>query len=94
MDKGKWRKLKVHIVFGGTLTLLLLVSLIWRMASGERLLQASWDSIREIRPVEWLIMVLVWYSAAVHRPPKDEWQSNSLTTLGLSQNSEPGGQQR
>jgi hypothetical protein len=83
MDKGKLRKLKVHIVFGGTLTLLLLVGLIWRMASGERLVQASWNSIREIRPFEWVMMVLLWYSAAVHRP-KDEWPSNSMTTLGLS----------
>jgi hypothetical protein len=83
MDKGKWRKLKVHIVFGGTLTLLLLVSLIWRMASGERLLQASWNSVREGRPVEWLMIFVFWYSAAFPRP-EDGWSSNSITTLGLS----------
>jgi hypothetical protein len=93
MDKGKLRKLKVHIVLGGTLTLLLLVGVIWRMTSGERLLQASWNSVSEIRPFEWVITVLVWYSAAIHRP-KDEWPSNSMTTLGLSQNNEPSGQPR
>ena len=83
MDKGKLRKLKVHIVFGGALLLALLVSVIWRMASGERLLQASWNSIREIRPFEWVMTLLLWYSAAFHRG-KYEWSSNSRTTLGLS----------
>jgi hypothetical protein len=53
MDKDKLRQLKVHLMFGGGLTFVFLVSVISRVASGERLLQASWNSLREIRPVEW-----------------------------------------
>jgi len=81
MDKGKLRKLKVHIIFGGGLTLLLLVNVIWRMASGERLLQASWNSLKEIRLMEWVMIFVLWYVIAFPRP-QDQWLSNS--TLGLS----------
>ena len=84
MDKDRLRKLRVHALFGGALTLIILVPVIWRMASGERLLQASWNAFKEIRPVEWVMIFLFWYSAASHKP-QDEWPSNSMTTLGLSQ---------
>jgi hypothetical protein len=83
MDKRKLRKLKVHVVFGGFLTLLLLVSVIWRMASGERLLQASWNSLNEIRPFEWVMFFVLWYAAAFPRPQDESWW-NSMTSLGLS----------
>jgi len=83
MDKGKSRKLKVHIFFGVTLTLILLVSVIWRMASGERWPQASWNAIREIRPFEWVMFFVVWYAVAFHRPQDEAWW-NSITTLRLS----------
>lgn len=83
MDKLKSRTLKVHIMFSVALALALLVAVIPRMAAGERLLQALWNSVRDIRPVEWLMIFIFWYSAASPRP-KDEWSSNSITTLGLS----------
>jgi cell division protein FtsW (lipid II flippase) len=84
MDKEKLKRLKVHIIFGGGLTLLFLVGVILKITSGERLLQASWNSFKEIRPVEWMMILLFWYSAAFHKP-RDEWSSNSMTTLGLSE---------
>ena len=84
MDKSKLRKLKVHAVFGGALTLVFLVSVIWRVALGERLLQASWNAFREISPLEWVMIFGIWYSVASQKP-QDEWSSNSITTLGLSQ---------
>jgi cell division protein FtsW (lipid II flippase) len=84
VDKNKSRKLKVHLVFGSALTLALLVSVISRMTSGERLLQASWNAFREIRPVELAMIFLFWYAAAFPRS-EDEGSSNSMTTLGLSQ---------
>ena len=84
MDPEKLRRLKLHALFGGALTLIFVVSLTLKIASGERLLQASWNSFKEIRPVEWMMILLFWYSAAFHKP-RDEWSSNSMTTLGLSE---------
>jgi hypothetical protein len=83
MNKLKPGTLKAHIIFSVALAFALLVAVIPRMAAGERLLQALWDSVKEIRPVEWLLLILFWYSAAFPRT-KDEWSSNSITTLGLS----------
>jgi cell division protein FtsW (lipid II flippase) len=84
MDKEKLRKLRVHLLCGGLVTLVLLVSVISRMASGERLLQASWNSVKEIRPFEWVMIVLFWWVAASQKA-RDEKSSGSMTTLGLSE---------
>ncbi|HMJ26090.1 MAG TPA: hypothetical protein VK475_09690 [Pyrinomonadaceae bacterium] len=83
MDKLKSRTLKVHIIFSVALALALLVAMIPKLAAGEWLLQALGNSVREIRPVEWLMIFVFWYSAASPRP-KDEWPPSSITTLGLS----------
>ena len=83
MDKDKSRKLKIHLMFGGGLTLVFLISVISRVASGERLLQASWNSLREIRPIEWGMILLFWYWTA-YQKAQNEWPSSPVTTLGLS----------
>ena len=84
MDKEKSRKLKVHLVFGGALTLVFVVSVISRVASGERWPQALGNALREIRPFEWVMIFLFWYWAAFQKA-QDEWPSSPLTTLGLSE---------
>jgi hypothetical protein len=84
MNKDKSRKLKVHLIFGGILTLVLLVNLVSRLASGERLLQALWNALKDIRPIEWGMIFLFWYAAAFHKA-QNEWPSSRMTTLGLSE---------
>ena len=80
MDKLKTRQLKVHIIFGGALALVIVFGVISRMSAGERLMPALWNSLKDIRPFEWLMIVLLWYSTAFPKPAR-EWP---LTTLGLS----------
>jgi hypothetical protein len=84
MNKDKSRKLKVHIVFGGILTVVLLVNVFSRLASGERLPQATWNALSDIRPVEWAMVLLFWYSSAFQKA-RDEWTTTRITTLGLSE---------
>jgi hypothetical protein len=75
MDTNKAKKLMVHLVFGGGLTLILLVSVISKVASGERVPLAIWNSLRETRPFEWVMILLFWWIAASQRV-KGQWWPN------------------
>jgi hypothetical protein len=83
MTKDKWRKLKVHLLFAGGVTLVLLFGVFSKMTSGERFFQALWHSVKDGRPVEWLMIVLFWYAFAFQRP-QNNWTTGDVTTLGLS----------
>jgi hypothetical protein len=74
-------KLKVHIVFGVGLVAVFLFGLVSHLISDERLLQASWGAIKDVRPVEWLMFFVIWYSVACGKP---NLHPTKTTTLGLS----------
>jgi hypothetical protein len=83
MTKDRQRQLKVHLVFAGGVALVLLFGVISKMASGERLFQVFWNSVKDVRPVEGLMIVLFWYAFAFQRP-QNSWTTGEVTTLGLS----------
>lgn len=83
MTEDKRRQLKVHLVFAGGVTLVLLFGVLSRMASGERFLQALGHSVKDGPPVEWLMIALFWYAYAFQRP-QNRWTTGGVTSLGLS----------
>jgi hypothetical protein len=83
MTKDKRRQLRVHLVFAGGITLALLFGVLSKMVSGERFFQAFWNSVKDGRPLEWLMIVLFWYAYAFQRP-QNSWTTGEVTSLGLS----------
>jgi hypothetical protein len=83
MTEDKRRQLKVHLVFAGGVTLVLLFGVLSKMAHGERFVQALSHSVKDGRPVEWLMIVLFWYAYAFQKP-HNNWTTGEVTTLGLS----------
>lgn len=75
------RQLKVHLLFSGALLAILLYGLVSRMAAGERFLQAAWGSVREIRPFEWFMIIMLWYVIA-SKKSRDSFWYDPPTTLG------------
>lgn len=76
-------KRKALLIFSTAFLLVLAVNVILDFTSSETFLGSTWNALSEIKPMEYIIIALVWYSCAVHRP-KDVWES-SLITLNLSQ---------
>lgn len=83
MTEDKRRQLRVHLLFAGGVTLVLLFGVLSKMGSGERFFQALWNSVKESRPTEWLMIALFWYACAFPRLQND-WTTGEVTTLGLS----------
>ena len=83
MTKDKRRQLIVHLVFAGGITLVLFFGVLSKMASGERFFPALWNTVKDGRPLEWLMIVLFWYAFAFQKP-QNNWTTGEVTTLGLS----------
>ena len=74
-------RLRVHIAFGVGLVAIILIGFVSHLISHERLGQAAWGALSDIRPVEWLMFFVVWYSVAWGRPSPNP---NRTATLELS----------
>ena len=74
-------KRKIHLLFAGGLLIVLAISVITEMIAGGSFLSAMWNAFREIRPMEYAMILLFWYVCAFDKP-KDVW-NGSLTTLNL-----------
>jgi hypothetical protein len=70
MTNDKLRQLKVHLVFGGGVVLVLLFGALSKVASGERFFHALWHSVKDGRPVEWLMTVLFWNAFRISETSK------------------------
>lgn len=77
---GKTRK--VHVLFSVGLVIILLIGVIPRMAAGERLFQALWGGLTDVRPVEWVMFFAFWYTLAKNN--LSEGGFTSPQTLGLA----------
>ncbi|HYJ86258.1 MAG TPA: hypothetical protein VEW46_09400 [Pyrinomonadaceae bacterium] len=77
---------KAHLIFGGGFLLVLILNSTLNFIAGETAVGAAWKSISEIKPFDYLMLALFWYTCAVDRP-KDDWRS-PLITLGLSSTNE------
>ena len=61
-------RLKVHIAFGVGLVAIFLIGFVSHLISGERLVQAAWGAVSDVRPVEWMMFFVIWHSVASRRP--------------------------
>ncbi len=83
MTRQQLVRIRVHLVFAVGIILVLLLGVIIKMSSGELFVQALWNSVKEGRPIEWLLVVLFWYAMAF--PPKlDRWSNKNVRNLGLT----------
>jgi hypothetical protein len=74
----------MNLWFGGAVLLLLTVGVVRGLFSGEAFIVALWSSIKQGRPLEWMMFFLFWY-AAVFSPNLDFWGNRKVTTIGLSE---------
>jgi len=79
----KW---KMHLLFGGGFLAAIAFSVVVNMVAGEHFSEAAWSAVREIRPIEVVMLVAFWYYCAFYQP-KDEW-SSSFTSLNLGSKDE------
>ncbi len=80
---SKW---KTHLLFGGGFLAAIAFSVVVNMVAGEHFSEAAWSAVREIRPMEVVMLVAFWYGCAFYQP-KDEW-SSSFTSLNLGSKDE------
>ena len=73
----------MHLLFGGAVVIVLLIGFLSKVAAGEHIFRAVWDSTGDVRPVEWVMIVLFWYGCAFQRL-QSGWTTGEVTTLGLS----------
>jgi hypothetical protein len=76
---SKW---KIHLLFGGGFSAAFAFSVMINMVAGEHFSEAAWSAVREIRPMEVLMLAAFWYGCAFYQP-KDEW-SSPFTSLNLT----------
>ena len=74
-------KRKIHLLFAGGVLIVLAISTVTEILAGGGFLSAVWNAVREIRPMEYIMILLFWYVCAFHKP-KDDW-NGSFTTLNL-----------
>ncbi|HVQ38714.1 MAG TPA: hypothetical protein VMS31_14345 [Pyrinomonadaceae bacterium] len=75
-------KLKIHLLFAATLSAAVALDLGWNLLAGEQLPAAAWSALREIRPMDVLMLAGLCYGSVFFRP-QDE-QSSSLISLNLN----------
>jgi len=73
---------KIHFFFSLGLLIVLLIGLVPRLASGERLPQSLLGALADVRPVEWIMFVAFWYALAKNNL-RDGW-FKPPQTLGLA----------
>ena len=71
-------RLKVHIAFGVGLVAIFLIGFVSHLISNERLVQAAWGAVSDVRPVEWMMFFVIWYSVASRKS-----SPNSIRTATL-----------
>ena len=73
--------LKVHLLFAAGFLIALTFGITTEIVGGQRLPGAIWNTVSQIRPMEYAMFALFWYVCAVHKA-RDE-RNGSLTTLNL-----------
>ena len=74
----------MNLLFGGAVLLLLTAGVVRGLFSGEAFIVALWSSIKQGRPVEWMMFFAFWY-VTVFSPNLDFWWNRKVTTIGLSE---------
>lgn len=81
MKNGFIANLKVHLLFAAMLLIALSIGITTEIVGGQSFSGAVWNTISDIRPMEYAMFLLFWYVCAVHKP-RDE-RNGGLTTLNL-----------
>jgi len=76
-------RFRVHLIFATALSAALLLGTVAGMVEGKDPFQALWQTIRAVRPFEWIMIVTFWYYCATQKM-KDQFTDRRLTELGLS----------
>jgi hypothetical protein len=72
----------MNLLFGGTVLVVLTVGIVRGLFSGEAFIVALWSSLKQARPIEWVMLFAFWYTA-VSSPKLDFWWNRKLTSIGL-----------
>ena len=73
-------RFRVHLAFGTAAAVWFLLGVLPNMIDGQSFLPALWTAIKEIRPVEWVVLFCVLFSVAF---PQTNYKPRT-TTLGLT----------
>ena len=74
------RRFRVHLIFGGAVTLWLLLGVLPYTLDAQSFIPALWTAIKDIRPMEWVVVLCLLFSIAF---PRDRHNPRT-TTLGLT----------
>jgi hypothetical protein len=80
MRKERLRKLRVHLLIGSLYFVAFTISITMKLFAGEVFSTALWHSITDVRPVEWMMLVIVWWTAASSLN-SDAWNTKGLGLL-------------
>jgi hypothetical protein len=72
---------KAHLIFPSAFLLALVFEITIGLMAGQTVLNALWNAISAIKPIDYVMFAGFWYMCAVHRP-RDDWDS-TLTSLNL-----------
>ncbi len=82
-SKSRW---KIHLLFGGGFLAVTAFNIVVNMFAGKHFSEAAWGALREIRPMEVLMLAAFWYGFAFYQP-KDE-RSSPFISLNLGSRNE------
>ena len=73
-------RFRIHLVFGTAAALWFLLGVLPNMIDGQSFIPALWTAVKEIRPVEWVVLFCLLFSVAF---PRTEYKPR-IQTLGLT----------
>ena len=73
-------RFRIHLIFGTAAVLWFLLGVLPNMTDGQSFVPALWTAIKEIRPVEWVVLLCLLFSVAF---PRHEYKPRTQT-LGLT----------
>jgi hypothetical protein len=77
-------RFKVHLVFATAFAGALLLGTVAGMVEGAGPFPALWQTIKAVRPFEWIMLIAFWYYCATQKVKEDQFTDSRLTELGLS----------
>jgi len=77
MTKKQLANLQIHLGLASLFFLAFAISVAMKLFAGQVFSTAIWHSITDVRPFEWLMIVIVWWTAA------SSFNSEAWKTKGL-----------
>jgi len=80
MTKEQLAKLRIHLALASLFFLAFAFTVAMKLFAGQVFSTAVWHSITDVRPFEWLMIVIVWWTAA-SSVNSDAWNTKGLGLL-------------